>query len=375
MKERKMIRRLLLVPLFALIGIVNLHSQSIDPYVIVEPEEFDSSSGAQIVGTANISGVAFTDQDDFVVFDDVDFSNGPISGVVRASSALSGGIIEFRLGAVGGPLLATSTITNTGTWTDLEIFPITVINPTVYSSGSEFLGDHPLYLVFVGTGNTAVVLEKFRFNTTEVPMTQLIMGCPTEEVVLGDEILFPVQYLPAFPSIPASVFSTSNGDFIEPIGGNFVPQTPGEVTVTITSIGWPDVFDECTFTVVEPEEFRVLIFHKTNGFRHGSIDAGISMIEDFGVQNDWVVEESQNSDIFNDENLADVNVVVWLNTSGNNLLTGAEQDAFEAYIQNGGGFVGFHAATDTYRNGSWPWYNDLVGAIVQTGPNHTSNNF
>jgi len=37
--------------------------------------------------------------------------------------------------------------------------------------------------------------------------------------------------------------------------------------------------------------------------------------------------------------------------------------------------VGVHAATDTYRNGSWPFYNELVGGIVQTSPNHTSNNF
>ncbi len=36
--------------------------------------------------------------------------------------------------------------------------------------------------------------------------------------------------------------------------------------------------------------------------------------------------------------------------------------------------MGIHAATDTYRDRSWPWYNDLVGAIVQSNPNHTSNN-
>ncbi|MEM9052216.1 MAG: ThuA domain-containing protein [Bacteroidota bacterium] len=376
MKERKMIGKLLMVPIIALIGIVNVQSQSINPYVIVEPEEFDSGSGAQIVGTANISGVAFTDQDDFIVFDDVDFSNGPVSGGVRASSATSGGVIEFRLGAVDGPLLATSTITNTGTWTNLEIFPITVVDPTIYSSGIEFLGNQTLYLVFVGSGNAAVALEKFRFNTTEVPITEIMLfGCPTGDAQVGELINFSGQSLPSFPSNPAVFYSTDNGDFIDPFTGEFLPQTPGEVTVRLSSVGWPDVFDECTFTVVEPDDFRVLIFHKTNGFRHGSINAGISMIEDFGIQNDWIVEESQNSDIFNEENLADVDVVVWLNTSGNNLLTGAEQDAFEAYIQNGGGFVGFHAATDTYRNGSWPWYNDLVGAIVQTGPNHTSNNF
>jgi len=136
--------------------------------------------------------------------------------------------------------------------------------------------------------------------------------------------------------------------------------------------------NETISIAIEPEvneDFRVLIFHKTNGFRHGSINAGIDMIEEFGIANGWIVEDSQNSSIFNTSNLSTVDVVVWLNTSGNGLLTGAEQDAFEGYIQNGGGFVGFHAATDTYRNQSWPWYNDLVGAIVQTGPNHTSNNF
>ncbi len=123
------------------------------------------------------------------------------------------------------------------------------------------------------------------------------------------------------------------------------------------------------------DDFRVLIYHETNGFRHNSIDAGIAMIEGFGFENEWIVEESQSSAIFNDANLAMANVVVWLNTSGNGLLTTDEKSAFEQFIQNGGGFVGVHAATDTYRDGSWPWYNDLVGAIVQSGPNHTSNNF
>ena len=137
--------------------------------------------------------------------------------------------------------------------------------------------------------------------------------------------------------------------------------------------------NETISIAIEPAQeetgFRVLIYHETNGFRHGSINAGIDMIEEFGVDNGWMVEESQNSSIFTDANLASADVVVWLNTSGNNLLTDDEQNAFESFIQNGGGFVGFHAATDTYRDGSWPWYNDLVGAIVQTSPNHTSNNF
>lgn len=121
-------------------------------------------------------------------------------------------------------------------------------------------------------------------------------------------------------------------------------------------------------------ELRVLVYHETNGFRHGSINDGIDMIETFGSDLNWDVVNSSSSSVFNDANLATFDVVVWLNTSGNGLLTNAEQDAFERFIASNKGYVGIHAATDTYRDKSWPWYNDLVGAIVQTGPNHTPNN-
>ena len=79
--------------------------------------------------------------------------------------------------------------------------------------------------------------------------------------------------------------------------------------------------------------------------------------------------------MFETTNLSTVDVVVWLNTSGNGLLTRQERKAFETFIENGGGFVGVHAATDTYRDGSWEWYNHLVGGIVQENPNHTDNNY
>jgi len=99
------------------------------------------------------------------------------------------------------------------------------------------------------------------------------------------------------------------------------------------------------------------------------------MINEFGENLNWIVDTTENGSDFNEENLSQYDVVIWLNTSGDNLLTSAQQDAFEAYIQNDNGFIGVHAATDTYRDGSWPWYNELVGAIVQTNPNHTANNF
>lgn len=121
-------------------------------------------------------------------------------------------------------------------------------------------------------------------------------------------------------------------------------------------------------------DINVLIFSKTNGFTHNSITEGTSMITQFGQDLNWNVITTQNGAAFTPENLAQYDVVVWLNTSGNNLLTESQQAAFEEYIQNDNGFVGVHAATDTYRDGSWSWYNDLVGGIVQTNPNHTDSN-
>ena len=129
---------------------------------------------------------------------------------------------------------------------------------------------------------------------------------------------------------------------------------------------------------------KILVFHETNGFRHsGAINNGIAMFEDLGnVNGAWTVDNSQDSSVFTTANLAQYDAVVFLNTSGTDedgndgdLLSGSEKDAFEAFIASGKGFVGIHAATDTYRDGVWDFYNELVGGIVQTNPNHTSNNF
>ncbi|GAA4115624.1 hypothetical protein GCM10022393_15850 [Aquimarina addita] len=121
---------------------------------------------------------------------------------------------------------------------------------------------------------------------------------------------------------------------------------------------------------------KVLVFHKTIGFRHSSIDDGINMIRQQGIENGlWDTDDSLDPAVFTAANLEQYDVVIWCNTKGENLLNISQEAAFEEFIRNGGGYVGIHAATDTYRNGDWPFYNDLVGAIVQTSPYHTSNNY
>lgn len=113
------------------------------------------------------------------------------------------------------------------------------------------------------------------------------------------------------------------------------------------------------------KQHKVLVFSKTAGFHHSSIPAGIAAIQQLGKENGFSVDTTTDSTKFNKANLKQYNAVIFLSTTMN-VLGDAEQDAFQKYIQSGGGYVGVHAATDTEYD--WPWYNKLVGAQFKSHP-------
>ena len=110
---------------------------------------------------------------------------------------------------------------------------------------------------------------------------------------------------------------------------------------------------------------KVLVFTKTAGFRHQSIETGVKTIETLGNQNNFEVIHTEEASCFSIENLKQFKLVVFLNTTGN-ILNIEEQEAFETFIKNGGSFMGIHAATDTEYE--WPWYGKLVGAYFLNHP-------
>ena len=112
--------------------------------------------------------------------------------------------------------------------------------------------------------------------------------------------------------------------------------------------------------------FRVLVFSKTTGFRHDSIPAGIAAIQQLGQQNNFAVDATEDDTKFTDTNLAQYAAVIFLSATGDPVSTQAEKDAFQRYIQHGGGFVGIHAASDSGT--TWPWYGQLVGAYFKQHP-------
>lgn len=110
---------------------------------------------------------------------------------------------------------------------------------------------------------------------------------------------------------------------------------------------------------------RILLFHKTAGFYHKSIPAGVEALKELGRENNITVDASDDSTLFTVENLKKYRAIVFLSTTGD-ILNSSQQDALQQYIRGGGGFVGIHAAADTEYD--WPWYNQLVGAYFKSHP-------
>ncbi|MFD5711473.1 ThuA domain-containing protein [Streptomyces pharetrae] len=111
--------------------------------------------------------------------------------------------------------------------------------------------------------------------------------------------------------------------------------------------------------------YKILVFSKTAGFRHSSIDDGITALRDLGTANNFTVDATEDAQAFTTANLAQYKVVVFLSTTGD-VLTAAQQTAFEQYVQGGGGYAGIHAAADTEYD--WPFYAGLAGALFHSHP-------
>lgn len=119
------------------------------------------------------------------------------------------------------------------------------------------------------------------------------------------------------------------------------------------------------FTSCTQQKISVLVFSKTAGFRHESIEPGKAALEKMAQEKGFNVVFTEDATQFNNTNLRNFNAVIFLNTTGD-VLDPAQQDAFERYIQAGGGYVGIHAATDTEYE--WPWYGQLAGAYFLDHP-------
>lgn len=118
-----------------------------------------------------------------------------------------------------------------------------------------------------------------------------------------------------------------------------------------------------------PADFKrpaILVFSKTNAFRHEeAIPAANALFDSLAAEQGWGVFKTENGAAFSPEILARFDAVVFSNTSGD-VFTPDQRAAFKAFVENGGGWVGIHAAGDN-SHADWAWYMDKVIGTTFTG--------
>ncbi len=134
----------------------------------------------------------------------------------------------------------------------------------------------------------------------------------------------------------------------------FMDKSTAEVFGTEKEVSLPDA-----------DKVKILVFTKTNGYRHKSIPRGIEALDELGSKNKWEFYFTEDSTHFTTENLKKYNTIVFLNTSGD-ILGDPGKAAFKNYIHCGGGFVGIHAASNTEEK--WDFYTEMVGAKFRNHP-------
>lgn len=105
----------------------------------------------------------------------------------------------------------------------------------------------------------------------------------------------------------------------------------------------------------------ILVFSKTNAFRHEeAIPAGNAMLRKLAQDNGWGYFQTENGATFSPAILSRFDAVVFNNTSGD-VFTPDQRAAFQSFVENGGGWVGIHAAGDNSHE-AWDWYvRNMIG--------------
>src|SRR4029450_9411992 len=98
---------------------------------------------------------------------------------------------------------------------------------------------------------------------------------------------------------------------------------------------------------------RVLAVPATAGFRHGSIPVAMQVLQSIATAtHDFEITFTENLADLSGSRLATIDVLMFVLTSGELAIDVTQKAALLSFVQNGGGFIGVHSATDTLYD--WP---------------------
>ncbi len=109
---------------------------------------------------------------------------------------------------------------------------------------------------------------------------------------------------------------------------------------------------------------KVLVFTGTAGDPNPVSPTAASAIQSLGAANDFTVDVTSDATKIDTADLASYRAVVFVNSAGD-VLDAAEQADLQAYVQNGGGFVGI-GETALLEQGGDAFFNTLIGLTGAT---------
>ena len=123
----------------------------------------------------------------------------------------------------------------------------------------------------------------------------------------------------------------------------------------------------------QAKTIKILVFSKTNGFRHKSIPAAKEALILMAKQHNWTLTFTEDSLTFNDyKSLKQYKAVIFLMTTGKVFGT-QQEEVFQKYIEKGGGLITLHTGTDCEMN--WEWYMNTVGGKFKNHPKQQQAKF
>lgn len=109
--------------------------------------------------------------------------------------------------------------------------------------------------------------------------------------------------------------------------------------------------------------FKVLAFYskQVESAHVEFAEAAIKFFRELTIGNGFVFDTTSNMTDLNDTRLKNYQLVMMLNDFPHNQ---EQREAFRRYMENGGGWYGFHVAAYNDRSTNWPWGLDFLGGGV-----------
>jgi len=120
--------------------------------------------------------------------------------------------------------------------------------------------------------------------------------------------------------------------------------------------------------VTPPPPPRVLVYSGTAGFRHASIPHGNAVLARLSrLTGRYTVQVIEKPEELTAARLVASDIVLWNSTTGaESPFTDAQEASYMSWVECGGGHMGVHASTDSYKD--WPGWAELTGAFFKTHP-------